>query len=172
MSMEEKKPFYKKWWIWAIAVLVFAIVFGEEAEPTETIAPKEPVAQEEIIDEPTEELEDEQTIIELNKEFTSADYTVTIQRAKIDDGKLIIVFDWENQSDWDPAHFELLGSITVEQDSEYLEELSGDRKYKQIKRNRFDVYDLEYELISESDITVKITAANGDFQNEFIIKYE
>lgn len=104
---------------------------------------------------------DEVVKIEVNETVASADYTAKVQRVKIKDGIMTVVFDWENQSDWDPAHFPLLGYVVVEQDGETLEQVGDtDRQNKQINRNRFDVYDLDYKLIDNSDVTIRIVSTN------------
>lgn len=107
-----------------------------------------------------ERSDEESKIIEVDETIIAADYTVKIRRAKINDDILTIAFEWVNQSDWDPAHFELLGIIDVQQDGESLEEIEDDRKYKQIKQNIYDVYDLQYKLRSESDVTIRIIPNN------------
>src|SRR5690625_3850449 len=181
--MEDNKPkLTDKWWFWVIVtlvVLLLAFIIGDEETPEQDNEPvqaeeeeEEEADEPEVVEEDQEE--NQKKVIELNKEMTSADYTVEILRVIIEDDMLTVVFEWENQSDWNPAHFELLGSVTVEQDGEVLEELSGDRKYKQIEHGMFDLYDLEYELINESDITIRITSAAeyDDSQDEFIIEYE
>ena len=172
---ENKTKITDKWWFWVIVTLVVllaAFIIGDDETPEQDNEPGQ--VEEEESGEPEVVEEDQAKVIELNKVMTSADYTVEILRVIIEDDILTVVFEWENQSDWDPAHFELLGSITVEQDGEYLEEISGDRKYKQIEHGMFDIYDLEYELINESDITIRITSAAeyDDSQDEFTIEYE
>ena len=166
--MKSKKPIYKKWWFWAIAIIVVLswIINSADEEQTNEQTQEVNSEQEEQTDEPQvekEESEQEQSIekvIELNEEITSVDYTVKLQRVKVKDDILTIVFDWENQSDWDPAHFELLGYVQVEQNGEALEEMSDDRKYKQIKHGTFDVYDLEYKLVDDSDVTIRVVSTN------------
>lgn len=112
-----------------------------------------------------ERSDEESKIIEVDETIIAADYTVKIRRAKINDDILTIAFEWVNQSDWDPAHFELLGIIDVQQDGESLEEIEDDRKYKQIKQNIYDVYDLQYKLRSESDVTIRIIP-NNEYDEE------
>lgn len=112
-----------------------------------------------------EAVDEEKKTIEVDETIIAADYTVKIRRAKINDDILTIAFEWVNQSDWDPAHFELLGIIDVQQDGESLEEIEDDRKYKQIKQNIYDVYDLQYKLRSESDVTIRIIP-NNEYDEE------
>ena len=113
---------------------------------------------------------DKPITIEVNKEATSVDYTAKVQRVKVKDNILTVVFDWENQSDWNPTHFNTLGYIQVEQNGEPLEDVSSDRRYKQIKRGSFDVYDLEYELIDDSEVNIKIASTNEHDGSEENIK--
>lgn len=160
MGEKEKQPFYKRWWfilIAAVIVLGISNIINSDDEPkTEQTStkPKQEQKAEKKKDEPKEK------VIELDEEITSVDYTVKLQRVKVKDDILTIVFDWENQSDWDPAHFELLGYVQVEQNGEALEEISDDRKYKQIKHGTFDVYDLEYKLVDDSDVTIRVVSTN------------
>lgn len=119
--------------------------------------------------------EENQTVIEVDESVTSADYTAKVQRVKIDDDILTVVFDWENQSDWDPAHFPLLGYVEVKQNDGILEQVGDtERQNKQIKQGRFDVYDLEYELIDDSDITIRIVsiAEYDGSEEEIIVKID
>ena len=118
--------------------------------------------------------EEERKVIELNKEVTSADYTAEVLRITIEEEILTVVFEWENQSDWDPAHFELLGLVVAEQNDEPLKEISSDRKHKQIKRGAFDRYDLEYELLDDSDVTIRVvsTTEYDGSEEEIIIKLD
>lgn len=113
-----------------------------------------------------EEENKEPIIIEIDETVTSLDYTAKVQRVKIEDDILTVVFDWENQSDWDPAHFELLGIIEITQNGEALDELDNDRKYEQIKHGSFDVYDLKYKLIDDSDVTIRIIPNNEHDDSE------
>ena len=113
-----------------------------------------------------EAVEEEKKTIEVDETVTAADYTAKVQRVKIENDILTVVFDWENQSDWDPAHFELLGIIEVTQNGEALEELDNDRKYEQIKHGSFDVYDLKYKLIDDSDVTIRIIPNNEHDDSE------
>src|SRR5690625_2447873 len=113
-----------------------------------------------------EAVEEEKKTIEVDETVTAADYTAKVQRVKIKDDILTVVFDWENQSDWDPAHFELLGIVEVTQNGEPLEELDNDRKYEQIKHGSFDVYDLKYKLIDDSDVTIRIMSTNEHDDSE------
>lgn len=174
---EEKKPFYKRWWFWVIvAVILIAIASpnsekDNEAKPeTEEVATDEETKNEEA---ENEDEEDEPIIIEVDEEVTSVDYTAKVQRVKISDDILTVVFDWENQSDWDPAHFPLLGYVEVKQNDELLEQVGDlDRQNKQIKQGQFDVYDLEYELIDDSDVTIRIVSTNENdgSEGEIIVK--
>lgn len=165
MGGKEKQPFYKRWWfilIAAVIVLGISNIINSNEQSTSDKPKTEQVStkpkQEQKADKKNDESEEK--VIELGEKITSADYTVKLQRVKVKDDILTIVFDWENQSDWDPAHFELLGYVQVEQNGEALEEISGDRKYKQIKRGMFDVYDLEYKLVDDSDVTIRVVSTN------------
>lgn len=113
-----------------------------------------------------EAVDEEKKTIEVDETIIAADYTVKIRRAKINDDIPTIAFEWVNQSDWDPAHFELLGIIEVTQNGEALEELDNDRKYEQIKHGSFDVYDLKYKLIDDSDVTIRIIPNNEHDDSE------
>lgn len=155
--MEEKQPFYKRWWVILIAaVIVLGIsnIINSDDEPkTEQTStkPKQEQKAEKKKDEPKEK------VIELKEEIPFVDFTAKIQRVKIKDDRLTIVLDWTNQSDWNPAHFSLLAGIDVYQDDEILEMTKGEeRLLKQIKKDSFDVVDLEYKL-EDNETPVKIT---------------
>lgn len=162
-SEESKKPFYKKWWFWVIVAVILIAFIVPKDDDTKTVVTQEEspeTANEVATEEEVEEKKDEVTKIEVDETVTSVDYTAKVQRVKIDDNILTVVFDWENQSDWDPAHFEVMGYVVAEQNGEPLEEIINDRKYKQIKHGSFDVYDLEYKLIDDSDVTIRIVSTN------------
>lgn len=137
---------------------------AEEQPVEEKEEPEEEIEEE---TEKPEEVEEEVTKIEVDETVASVDYTAKVQRVKVKDDILTVVFDWENQSDWDPAHFPLLGYVVVEQNGETLEQVGDtDRQNKQIKRNRFDVYDLKYKLIDDSDVTIRIVSTNENDESE------
>ena len=147
---------------------IFSTVNDDETPKTETkqteTKPKEVESKEDKSN------KDKPITIEVNKEATSVDYTAKIQRVKVKDNILTVVFDWENQSDWDPSHFDVMGYVQVEQNGEVLKDISSDRRYKQIKRGSFDVYDLEYELIDDSEVNIKIVSTNEHDGSEEDIK--
>lgn len=62
-----KKPFYKKWWFWVLAVVVIAAIGGQGAD-TEEVA-EEPTPQVEQTAEETEEVESVVYVLDSNSEF-------------------------------------------------------------------------------------------------------
>lgn len=165
-------------WIGGIA-FVIGIIINMSSSDEEEVKKEEAMAEvdkKETIEETekkeeSEEQTDEPIVIEVDESIESVDYTAKVQRVKIDDDILTVVFDWENQSDWDPAHFPLLGYVTVEQNGEVLEQAGDlDRQNKQIKHGSFDVYDLEYNLIDDSDVTIRIVSTNEHDGSEGKIK--
>ena len=147
---------------------IFSTVNDDETPKTETKQTEAKTKQTKPKEDKAKE--DESITIEVDKEATSVDYTAKIQRVKVKDNILTIVFDWENQSDWDPSHFDVMGYVQVEQNGEVLKDISSDRRYKQIKRGSFDVYDLEYELIDDSEVNIKIVSTNEHDGSEENIK--
>ena len=70
---------------------------------------------------------------------------------------MTIVLDWTNQSEYEQAHFGLLAGIDVYQGDDILEMTKGEeRLLKQIKKDSFDVVDLEYKL-EDNKTPIKIT---------------
>ena len=169
-----KKPIYKRWWFIVIAIiLVIGIINSLESSDDKQVKKDEPVInkKENKETEVNEVNEESETTIEVDESIASVDYTAKIQRVKVNDDVLTVVFDWENQSDWDPAHFPLLGHVEVKQNGEVLEQVGDtERQNKQIKRNRFDVYGLEYKLIDDSEVTIKIISLNEHDESEGTIK--
>lgn len=147
---------------------IFSTVNDDETPKTETKQTEAKTKQTKPKEDKAKE--DESITIEVDKEATSVDYTAKIQRVKVKDNILTVVFDWENQSDWDPSHFDVMGYVQVEQNGEVLKDISSDRRYKQIKRGGFDVYDLEYELIDDSEVNIKIVSTNEHDGSEEDIK--
>lgn len=147
---------------------IFSTVNDDETPKTETKQTEAKTKQTKPKEDKAKE--DESITIEVDKEATSVDYTAKIQRVKVKDNILTVVFDWENQSDWDPSHFDVMGYVQVEQNGEVLKDISSDRRYKQIKRGSFDVYDLEYELIDDSEVNIKIVSTNEHDGSEENIK--
>lgn len=167
MENKTKKSILRRWWFWVIGIIVVLSWIINSADEEQTNEQSQEVeSEQEVQDELKEEKEEpeqeqsKEKVIELNEEITSVDYTVKLQQVKIKDDIFTIVFDWENQSDWEPAHFELLGYVQVEQNGEVLEEISDDRKYKQIKHGTFDVYNLEYKLVDDSNVTIRVVSTN------------
>jgi len=168
-----KKPFYKRWWF--IAIVVFLVMGGlgaligeettsdEEATEVSSKQKEKQQAEKETEKETTDETKESESnepkekVIELSEEIPFVDFTAKIQRIKINNDTLTIVLDWTNQSEYEQAHFSLLAGIDVYQDDEILEMTKGEeRLLKQIKKDSFDVVDLEYKL--EDDKTpIKIT---------------
>lgn len=147
---------------------IFSTVNDDETPKTETKQTEAKTKQTKPKEDKAKE--DESITIEVDKEATSMDYTAKFQRVKVKDNILTVVFDWENQSDWDPSHFDVMGYVQVEQNGEVLKDISSDRRYKQIKRGSFDVYDLEYELIDDSEVNIKIVSTNEHDGSEENIK--
>jgi len=151
-----------------LAVIVVMLFVGSAvvAGIYDAIINPEDKVEKESTEEPKEDEQEDETesdsrrVIELNQEITSADYTVEILRTIIEDDILTVIFEWENQSDWDPAHFELLGFVEVKQGNEILEEISSDRKYKKVDHGQFDRYDLEYKLVDDSDIKIRVISTS------------
>ncbi|MCC5894856.1 MAG: hypothetical protein JJU16_05280 [Alkalibacterium sp.] len=75
MTNNQKKPFYKKWWVIALAVVMVAGAFNDDEEVTEEMQAQEVVEAEviEVIEEPEEieeEPEPEEEVIEEPEEPT------------------------------------------------------------------------------------------------------
>lgn len=75
--IKEKKPFYKKWWVWVIVVIILVGAFGgdDEAEKAveEVTEPAEAVAAEETKEEVTEEKTEEPAEEEAKEEEPPAE---------------------------------------------------------------------------------------------------
>lgn len=160
--MKEKQPFYKRWWfilIAAVVVLGISNIINSNEQSTSDKPKTEQVSKKPKQEQKAEKKKDEpkEKVIELKEEIPFVDFTAKIQRVKIKDDRLTIVLDWTNQSDWNPAHFSLLAGIDVYQNDEILEMTKGeDRLLKRIKKDSFDVVDLEYKL-EDNKTPIKIT---------------
>jgi len=72
MSEKIKKPFYKKWWVWAIAIIIIAVAAtGEEGEDGLADSEAEAVSEEqEVAGETEEEMEEASEMAEGEAEVT------------------------------------------------------------------------------------------------------
>lgn len=143
--MKEKKPFYKKWWVIAIAVfMVIGFINGninkdereakrveaeqqeakEKAEAEQKEAEEQEQADQEKEQSEKEESKEEQETIELD-DFSMAEFSVEDMTAKIDGDTLHLKFYWINQSGEDKPAFTAVGYLDVTQGDEILEEVSG-----------------------------------------------
>jgi hypothetical protein len=80
-----KKPFYKKWWVWLLAVIIIGVATtgGEEetAEPASTepkAEEKETASEEKAAETTTEETTEEVTLAGLNQPLKVGDVTFTV----------------------------------------------------------------------------------------------
>ena len=122
--MENKKPFYKKWWFWLIvAVVLIAIIAptDDESEP-EVTEPEE--ATTETVEDETE-TEEVIPVTEYDNELTFGEYTVNNIKTEINDNELKLMFEWINQSGKDDIPFTSVGYFDVMQGEEILKETSG-----------------------------------------------
>lgn len=166
---KKKKPFYKRWWVIAIAAfLAFGFITGltqgggqedveqQEVEVNEQESNDEEKGQVEK-EEVKKEENDEPEIIKLD-DFSMAEFSVEDMEARIENKKIYLSFRWINQSGED-APFTALGFLDVHQGDEVLDEVSGsydaDNKtgilFKNANGGGHSV-DLEYELKNEDDI--------------------
>src|SRR5699024_5032478 len=170
--MKEKKPFYKKWWVIAIAVfMVIGFINGNinkdereakrvEAEQQEA---KEKAEAEKKAEEEKKQAEEEKKeeskpkTIELD-DFAMAEFSIEDMTATIEDDILRLSFRWINQSG-DKAPFTSLAYLDVHQGDELLDEVSGsydvDNKTGILFQNAdggFHSVDLEFELENEEYI--------------------
>ena len=67
MLRKTKKPFYKKWWFWVLAVVVVAAIGEQGADPEEVA--EEPTPQVEQTTEETEEVESVVYVLDSNSEY-------------------------------------------------------------------------------------------------------
>ena len=153
-----EKPIYKRWWL---LIIVAAIAIGVFGSGNESKNDAKEVKTEANDDTEVKTEKSEEQVIEVGEEVPFVDFTAKIQRIKIKDDALTVVLDWTNQSEYDQAHFTLLAGIDVSQ-KDILEMTKGEeRLLKKIKKDRFDVVDLEYNLEdNETPITIKFIPWN------------
>lgn len=101
MSTKVKKPFYKKWWVWLIAIILIIAVFSEGEEETDTPETEtaaqataeedkdEEVAEEEVTEE-DEEAETEEDDDDASLEISAGTYKVGDD---IDAGEYLVLSD-------------------------------------------------------------------------------
>ncbi|SLK21724.1 MULTISPECIES: hypothetical protein [unclassified Paenibacillus] len=113
------KPFYKKWWFWVIAVILFGAIGSFMEEPTDETLATTPVAETETVDpikepektpEPTKELTPQEKIADNVEKSTTKMRKVSIKDFQVNenfgtekDGDYIVLaymsFDAENTAE-------------------------------------------------------------------------
>src|SRR5699024_2663409 len=135
---KKKKPFYKRWWVIAIAAFLFiGFINGlmnpydeeehkadAEQQKAEEKAEAEQKAEEEKKQVEKEKKEESKPkTIELD-DFAMAEFSIEDMTATIEDDILRLSFRWINQSG-DKAPFTSLAYLDVHQGEELLDEVSG-----------------------------------------------
>lgn len=180
MNRKKKKPFYKKWWIWVIAIILFGGFVNGVVDPydEEEQAQKEKDKQEEREKQEQNEKEDkeeqeesEEKIIEINKEieFDMGNLTIELENVYVEDDTLSFGYWWNYWSSYDKAHFLLFAYPVVKQGGEELEEVDEkDSLLKQTKKGVNSRVDLEYELIDDSPVEIIFKTATDNPEEETI----
>lgn len=192
--MKEKKPIYKKWWFWVIAVLAVLTIYGaiegvnqakeqiiEEETTKEVVEEAEPEEDSETNEHETEEPEEEQNEIEHDEKFTFGEFTVENMVTELDSDELTFKFHWINQSGKDKSPFTALGYVDVLQGDEILDEISGAYDagnktgilFKNANGGSHSVT-LVYELVNDEPIQVRFGATHemDETKEELIIEID
>src|SRR5699024_2221050 len=169
---KEKKPFYKRWWVIAIAAFLFIGFINGLMNPYDEEEHKAEAEQQEAEEkaEAEKKAEEEKKQVEKEKkeeskpktieldDFAMAEFSIEDMTATIEDEILRLSFRWINQSG-DKAPFTSLAYLDVHQGDELLDEVSGsydvDNKTGILFQNAdggFHSVDLEFELKNENDI--------------------
>ena len=169
---KEKKPFYKRWWVIAIAAFLFIGFINGLMNPYDEEEHKAEAEQQEAEEkaEAEQKAEEEKKQVEKEKkeeskpktieldDFAMAEFSIEDMTATIEDDILRLSFRWINQSG-DKAPFTSLAYLDVHQGDELLDEVSGsydvDNKTGILFQNAdggFHSVDLEFELENEEDI--------------------
>lgn len=186
---KKKKPIYKKWWFWLVALLVFGFVVGQTSdneEQTEEVG-QEQEDEEKAKEEPKEESKSEETeevdkkeeeepqekeqTIDINKEieFDIGNLTLDIESVYVEGNTLSFGFWWNYWSSYDEAHFLMFAYPVVKQNGKELEEIDEkDSLIRQTKKGVDSRVDLEYELEDDSPVEIKIKTTSDDPEEEVI----
>ena len=136
---KKKKPFYKRWWVIAIAAFLFIGFINGLMNPYDEEEHKAEAEQQEAEEkaEAEKKAEEEKKQVEKEKkeeskpktieldDFAMAEFSVEGMAATIDDDILHLNFRWINQSGEDKPAFTAVGYLDVTQGDEILEEISG-----------------------------------------------
>ena len=79
-----KKPFYKRWWVWALAVIIVGAIAsggGEDSEPAST-EPKQEAKSEEVKSEPKKEEKKEAEQEQTKEDNVPREYKAALEKAK------------------------------------------------------------------------------------------
>lgn len=172
---EKKKPFYKKWWVLAIAGVlvlgVFATIVQDDDEPVtkESSSNANETDNDESIDNDSNNNEDEELKIEVNKEFEFeyGGLKLGIQTVKVVDNKLSFGFWWNHWAGNEDVHFSYFAYPIVEQNGESLEyEDKNDSLLRQRPKGVDGRVDLEYKLIDDSPVTIKFKTTSDNPEEE------
>lgn len=112
--------------------------------------------------------------IELDEDFNARDYNARVSKVVVDDKEIRVWFGWTNKSEHDPSHFAMHGDLQVMQNGEQLEEANNsDRKNKQIELKDDDYYSIDYELIDDSDVEIRVVPFEGEKnENKIIVELD
>lgn len=180
---KEKKPFYKKWWVWVIAVLAIGGIINGAIDPYDedehqVEAENKKVEEKTEVESDKKETEkepkkesntDEEKKIEINKEMELENIKISLENAYVKDSKLSFGFWWSHWATNDKAHFSVFAYPVVTQDGEELEqEDNKDSLLKQTEKGVDSRVDLEYELIDDSPVEIKFKTTSEDPKEETI----
>lgn len=163
---EIKKSIFKKWWFWALIVILLAFIIPTEDESEETNANADENEQEESNVESNNGIpgkDEEEKTIEINKEIELDNINIGIENVYIEDGKIRFGFWWNHWSSKDSVHFTVLAYPIVEQNGKELgQEDKNNTLLRQTEKGVDSRVDLEYELIDDSPVTITFKTTTDD----------
>lgn len=171
-----KKPLYKKWWVWLIALLVIAALSNfvsggnkdsADKNDSDTDNVKE-VAKEEDT-EKQEPKEPEEKKIEVDKEIELDKINIKLENVYVKDNELKFGFWWNHWATNDKAHFSVFAYPVITQNGEELElQDDKDTLLKQTEKGVDSRVDLKVELQDDSPVEIKFKTTSDNPEEEVI----
>src|SRR5690625_5086886 len=166
MKEKERKPIYKKWWFWLIALFVIITIYGSitgENQAKET--PSQEKSKDEVVVQEEEPLDEK---IEMDKTIELNGATIVIQSLRVKDDSTQLYGYWNHNSQYDKAHLDLLVTTTFKQNDEELEITNKDKLLDQKNKTIDGSLDLKIERIDDSPIEITFTANTDERETESI----
>lgn len=154
-----KKPIYKRWWFWVVAIVLIAVIMPKEETP---------VKEEEKVKAAEEEKEPQKETIKVNKETKLGKVGIDLKSVTIEEDRLSVHAIWNHEAVREKIHFSVLATMSVYQGGEHLKIIDGEDTFLKGAAYMVDSkLDVKYQLIdNKTPIEVRFKTTTDDPEEE------